>query len=238
MLVILAVILGGFFYIAGQSISVKETTSTGQIPSISVSGEGKVMAAPDVAKLSFGASTGRVPTAEAALDTLAKDMNAVIAALKELGVDDKDIATQSLYLNPAYDWNDGTQIPRGFEASQQLTVTIRDLGSIGDALTAATRAGANQIGGVQMTIDNPEELRAQARAAAIENAKEKAEKLADELDVDLGDIVSFSEGYNGNQPPIMYDRAMGVGGASESLPVPSGEQELSVTVTIGFEIED
>jgi uncharacterized protein YggE len=223
----------GVFYLAGKTIESRDSTPA----TISVSGEGKVSAVPDIAVLSFGVQTGRVPTAQDATARLQKTMTAILDAVKEKGIEEKDISTESLSLYPAYDWTDGGQIPRGFEASQSLRVKIRDLSKIGEVLSTATTAGANQIGGVTFTVDEPEALRTQAREKAIVQAKEKALKLASELGVTLGKLKGFSEGYGGT-PPVMYERAMGMGGGGDiaPLPVPTGEQELSTTVTLTYEI--
>ena len=228
-----AVILGLFFVI-GKKIESRDSTPA----MISVSGEGKVSASPDIAVLSFGVQTWRVPSAKDATAKLQTAMTAILESVKGKGVEEKDITTESLYLNPVYDWTDAGQIPRGFEASQSLRVKIRDLSKIGDILSAATSAGANQIGGVNFTIDEPETLQAEAREKAIAKAKEKATKLASELGVRLGKLKGFNEGY-GATPP-MYERAMmdsGMGGGGIApLPVPTGEQEIQVSVTLTYEV--
>ncbi|MDD5623921.1 MAG: SIMPL domain-containing protein, partial [Candidatus Peribacteraceae bacterium] len=167
-------------------------------------------------------------------------MNKILAAVKEQGVEEKDISTQSLYLNPAYDYQDGRQVERRFEASQSLTVKVRNLDKIGEVLNAAVTQGANQAGGVSFTIDDPEELRKQAREMAITKAKAKAQLLAQQLGKTLGKLTDFNEGYVGY--PVNYDRmeksmAISAGGIAAPSPVvPAGEQEVSVTVTLSYEL--
>jgi uncharacterized protein len=231
----IALILGGSF-VMGKKIELRGAPST-----ISISGEGKVSAVPDIASLSFGVQTGRQKTAQSAMEMLSKNMNAVLDAVKNQGIAEKDIGTESLSLYPAYDWNDGKQTPRGFEASQSLRVKVRDLDKIGAVLSAATNAGANQAGGVSFTIDDPNALQAAAREKAIEDAKKKARILANDLGVSIGKLMGFSEG--GGFPPTpmyaraeMMDRGMG-GGGSDPLPLPSGEQEVHVMVTLTYEID-
>lgn len=207
---------------------------------ISVNGEGEVSAVPDIASLSFGVQTGRQKTAQAAMEQLSTKMNAVIDAIKDEGIEEKDIRTQSLSLHPSYDWEEGKRIDRGFEANQNLRVKVRDLEKIGTVLTAATSAGANQAGGVSFTIDDPDELRAQARAEAIADAEEKAHVLAKDLGVALGKLKGFHEG-GGYAPAPMYERAMSMdagygGGIEESIPVPAGEQEVRVNVSLTYEV--
>lgn len=228
-----ALVAGGL-YVVGKIVEVRGY----QPVTIAVLGEGEVAAAPDVAVLSFGVQTGRQKTAKLAMDRLSRDMGAIMEAVKKSGVEEKDIRTESLWLNPAYDWEDGRQVDRGFEASQSLSVKVRDLGKISDVLAAATSVGANQVGGVTFTIDNPEKLRAQAREEAIAQAQEKAQTLASQLKKRLGELKGFSEG--GIATPVPYMARMmelGVGGGGmEAPPLPGGEQEIRVQVTLTYEL--
>lgn len=242
-MMILAVAIGGAFYIAGKNIEANDDPSDNG--TITVSGDGRAFATPDIAQISVGMQTGRQPTAAAAMENLKKTMDAVIAAVKAQGIDEKDIRSESFYLNPAYDYTTGRMIPRGFEATQSLSIKVRDMDKVSDVLGAATNAGANQAGNVMFTVDDPEAKRAEARQEAIDEAKEKAKQLADELGVSLGDIVSFSEGYGGGYPPPMYyDRAAyGVGGGdaemvkNQAVQLPVGEQQVDITVSITYEID-
>lgn len=232
---ILAVVVGGGFYVYGKKLDVR-----GQAPaSITVSGDAKVSAKPDIAELSFGVTTGRMGTAKDALASLTKRMNAILDAVKKAGIEEKDINTESFYMNPAYDWSDGRQTLRGYEATQSLRVKVRDLDKVGDILTVATNAGANQAGNVNFIIDNPDAVRAQARGEAISDAKAKAELLADQLGLKLGRILNFSEG-GGYVPPMMYARdaavGMGGGGPEASIAMPVGEQNVNMQVSITYEL--
>jgi uncharacterized protein len=237
--ILTAVLIGGVFYIAGKNIEASPEPQ--QMASITVSGDGKAFATPDIAQLNVGVQTGRQATAGAAMEKLKTSMDAVIAAVKAQGIDEKDITTQSFWLNPVYDYANGRQIPQGFEAGQSLTVKVRDLDKTSDVLGAATAAGANQAGGVTFTVDKPEAKQAEARAEAIKEAQNKAEMLARQLGVRLGKIISFNEGYGGYPPvPMYYDKAvMGVGGAMEaqSVQLPVGEQEVNISVSITYELD-
>jgi uncharacterized protein YggE len=236
---VLVVALGGLFYLGGKLIENRGATTPTQPGTISVSGEGKVTTAPDIARLSLGVATGRKATATAVIDQLDKEMNAVIDAIKAQGVADKDIRTETFSLNPTYDWIDGRQVPRGFEGSQMLTVKVRNLDKAGAVLTAATQAGANDSGGVQFTIDDPEVQRQQARQEAIDEAKKRAEALAQQLGVSLGRLVQFSENSGGYTPPMYYmaDYAKDARGeAAQSVPLPPGEQDTTVTVNLTYEL--
>jgi uncharacterized protein len=234
---ILVVIIGGGFYLAGKHLEIR---STQQNPAtISVSGDAKVSASPDIAVLSFGVATGRQSSAKSAVDLLKKHMTSILDAVKKAGVEEKDIATENFWLNPAYDYLNGTQVPRGFEATQTLSVKVRDLDTVGDVLGAATAAGANQAGGITFSIDEPDTLRAQAREKAIDEAKEKAEVLARSLGMHLGRIVGFSEDGSVPPRPMMMAKTMeyGMGGGGDaSLPLPAGQQDIVSTVSITYEL--
>jgi hypothetical protein len=233
-----ALIAGGL-YVTGKYV---ETRHMDQF-TISIQGSGKVSAVPDIATLNFGVQTGRQKTAAGAMKMLTDDMTAVIEAMADAGVEEKDIRTQYLNLNPAYDWNEGKRIEKGFEATQSLVVKVRDLDQISAVLDAAIKAGANQAGSVGFTIDDPDILREQARAEAIEDAKMKALKLAADLDVTLGSMQGFWEdaGYGGPQPMMMraesIDGSGGYGGGGmKAPPIPAGEQEIMVNVNITYKI--
>src|SRR5690606_26908355 len=98
-------------------------------------------------------------------------MNQLISDVKSLGVEDKDIQTTAYNVFPNYDWNNGKQSLRSYSVSQNVHVKIRDLDKIADVLGKAGALGANQIGGINFTIDEPEKLKEQAREEAIRNAK-------------------------------------------------------------------
>ncbi len=234
--IVVALIAGGL-YVAGKYV---ETRGIDQF-TISIAGQGRVSAVPDIATLNFGVQTGRQKTADVSMKMLAEQMTKIFEAVKAAGVEEKDISTQFLALNPSYDWADGKRLDQGFEASQSILVKVRDLGKITAVLDAAVKAGANQAGSVGFTIDDPEVLRAEARAKAIEDGKMKAEKLAASLGVTLGTLQGFWEdaGYSYPQPMMMRSEAgMGGGGdAGFAPPVPAGEQEVVISVNLTYKIK-
>ncbi|MBU1165117.1 SIMPL domain-containing protein [Patescibacteria group bacterium] len=204
---------------------------------ISISGEGKVVAIPDIAKTSVGIRTEKLNVANAQTENTTK-MNALIKEIKGMGVDDKDIQTTSYNIYPRYDWRDGISILRGYSVEQSVTIKIRDLEKIGDILTAAGQGGANQVSGISFDVDDPEALRQQAREEAIKNAKEKAESLAKVAGVKLGKVVSFSESTSGQAPKYYAMEAMdaGIGGGSGVPEIEAGSMEIIITATVGYEI--
>ena len=210
-----------------------------QIYTITVSGEGKVTAVPDIAKVSLGLVTSNSKVEVARQENVNK-MNALIAAVKGLGVEGKDIETTQYTIAPQYDWTDGRQVLRGYEVNQTVSVKIRDLEKVGTVLDAAGTAGANQVGGLDFTIDEPEVLRQQAREKALQNATDKATALAKIGNVKLGKLVSFNED-GGSTPPAFYERTMMLKAetdqASGAVPtMEPGSQDIISNVTVTYEV--
>ncbi|MDD5025942.1 MAG: SIMPL domain-containing protein [Candidatus Peribacteraceae bacterium] len=235
-LLVVTLLIGGF-YLTGKYLEKQDLTPV----MISVDADGKAAAIPDIAVVSFGVQTGRQSSAQQAMKILTGKMNDIIAVVKQQGIEDKDVSTASLSLYPAYDWDEGRQIPRGFEASQNLQVKVRDLDKIGAILSAVTTAGANQVGGVNFTIDDAETLKAMAREKAIQKAEAKAQQLATQLGMKIKKLKAFSEG-GGYVPPMPYTKANVMmdsagGRALEEMAVPVGEQEITVNVTMTYEME-
>lgn len=236
---IVVVLIGGAFYIAGKHLEKQPSPAPTNPGMITVSGEGKVTVTPDIAEVSFGMQTGQQKTAAAAMKKLSDSMNMIYDATQKAGVDKKDINTENFSLNPVYNWQTGTQILLGYEASQSLRVKVRNLDSVSDVVTAATDAGANQAGSVVFTVDNPEAKRADARKIAIDQAKQKAQVLAQQLGVRLGALKGFSEGSTGGAPVPMMMRteSMMAGSAdTKALPLPAGDQDLVVDVSVTYEL--
>jgi len=234
-----AVVIAGLFFVYGKSMENKDRTPA----TINVSGDGRVFATPDIAEMSFGVQTGRRASAKEAIDALKRSMDAVYAAVKEAGVPEKDIQNQQFSLSPEYSWTNNRQTIIGYAGSQMLRVKVRDLDKVSGVLAAATEAGANQAGDVQFTIDDPQKLRDQARDEAIEEAQENAKALAKQLGVSLGELKGFSEG-GGYTPPMPYYGRMGGGTAvaedaamNQSVPLPAGEQEITVQVNLTYEVD-
>ncbi len=207
---------------------------------ISIQGEGKVTAVPDIGQVSVGIVTRDKDVAKAQENNITQ-FNAVVEALKKEGVDKKDLTTNNYSVYPQYDYSNGQQRLIAYEVRQSLTVKIRDLDKAGRIITVAGQNGVNEVGGLSFTIDDPADLQSQAREKALVNAREKAERLAKLAGVSLGKIVSFSESTGGVVPPTPYylkDEAFGRGGADlQSEPsFEQGSQEIIVYANIVFEI--
>ena len=120
-----------------------------------------------------------------------------------------------------------------------MTIKVRDFSKINSVIDTATADGANQIGGLSFTVDNPEKFQAEARKEAIAKAKLKAEDIARESGINLGRIINVSEGYN-MAPLPMYaqaEKTVGMGGGGTPTQVEPGSSEISVTVTLSYETQ-
>ncbi|MBU4143061.1 SIMPL domain-containing protein, partial [Patescibacteria group bacterium] len=211
---------------AGQSSQYKNT--------ISVSGEGKVFAKPDIGQVSLSVISDALTVAAAQKDNTDK-MNKITKAIKDLGVKEEDLKTTNYSVSPRYQYSAGKSIIIGYEVTQTLEVKIRDLAKVGDILDKATGVGANQVGSLSFTFDDPEKLNSEARQKAIDNAKTKARDLAKSLGVSLGKVVSFSES-TGGMPVPMYSsakEALGMGGGA--IPdIQTGQNEIDISVSISY----
>ena len=205
---------------------------------ISVTETGEIYSKPDLAVISFSVVTEKKTVSEVMEENTEK-MNKVIGTVKDQGVEDKDLKTTYFNLYPRYDYlkysyPQGQRVLLGYEIRQTLEVKIRDLAKIGFIIEGATGAGANEVSGFILTIDNQDELKKQARAKAIEEAEVKARELVSDLGVKLGDIVSFAES---SQVPYYRDVSFmseGLGGGSPDIK--TGENKIAITVTITYEI--
>jgi uncharacterized protein YggE len=206
---------------------------------ITISGEGKVLAKPDIGRVNLSVVTESKSVAGAVSENNQK-MNKIVKSMKDLGVSENDLKTITYNINPKYQYTAGKSSIIGYEVTQTLEVKIRDLDKSSEILDAAATAGANQIGSLNFTIDEPEKIKEEARQKAIANAKERAGAMAKELEIKLGKIVGFDET---SEPvsPAYYDYAMGGrGGAAESMPAPevqTGQNEISVTVNLTYEVK-
>lgn len=212
-----------------------------QAPRIVVTGEGEAAVSPDMAILSL-AVLREAETARAALDANNEAMTAVIAAMKEAGIEARDLQSGGLSINPRYVYpNDknGEKAPRivGYEVANTLTVRIRDLAKVGDVLDRSVTLGVNQGGGLTFTNDDPSATLTEARKRAVQDAMDKARTLAEAGGVKLGKITEISE-QTLRQPPMPYaGKAMRMEAAAEAVPVEAGENSYRIQVNVTFDLE-
>jgi uncharacterized protein YggE len=216
---------------------------------IAVTGTGRISAPPNVADISVGVVT-QAKTAREALSANNESMAALHKVLKERGVAAKDIQTAYLNVSPQYSQPPphnpnnplGQFVPQivGYNVTNTVQVTARDLAKLGELLDAVITAGANQLNGISFRIDGAESLLDNARKKAMADAKKKADLMAGEAGVVVGPPVSIRDEQTPVQPifqPMMQTMGMFAAPAAPSLPVASGEQELSVTVYIVYELK-
>jgi uncharacterized protein len=213
---------------------------------ISVSGEGEKFVAPDTAVFTFGVSE-TAKDIKTAQDTITAKVNTSIDALKKMGIEEKDIKTVDFNAHPRYEYRQivcisnpcpgGRQELVGYEVTQMISVKVRNVDDAGKAIDTVTKAGITNVSGLNFVVDDEGEALREARKMAIEDARKKAEILADDLEVRLVRIVSFSEGNNGYPMPMYAKAESMMGNADQSAPsLPTGENRVVVNVTIAYEI--
>jgi len=208
--------------------------------SITVTGNGKVNATPDVGLISLSVdSRGKTPNEVLSQNT--EKMNAIQAYVKGLGIEAKDVQTTNFNLFPITNYNPqtGKQSIDGYELTQGVDVKVRKLDQMGTVLSGSIDRGANQVGQISFTIDDPEKLQQEARVDAIKHARVKAEELAAAAGVHLGRLRTFSD-ISMPEPPIYYAKSMaeGLGATGGGTPdVQPGSQKITSSVSVSFEID-
>ncbi len=201
---------------------------------ISVAGSGKVVVVPDMATISLGVVVER-NTAKAAREAAAASMTKVVAAIRALGIDDKDIATSNVSLNPVYDYpNNQAPKIRGYQLQNTVTVTVRDLDKVSDVIDDGVQAGATSVDGISFDVADRAGAEAKAREAAVADAKAKADTLASGLGVRIQGVASVSESVS---TPIWYERMaapMAAADGGSETPVLPGTTDVVITVQVSF----
>jgi uncharacterized protein len=196
---------------------------------VTVTGQGTIAVAPDSAVIRIGV-TSQGKTAKEASNTNAKQMTAVMAAIKNSGIAERDIQTSRLSLQPQYENKGGVTRLLGFRVTNQLTVKIRDIGQLPAILDRAIAAGANEMSGIEFVVSEQSKLLDQARDAAIADAHRKAALYAHAAGAKLGRVVAITE--EGAPAPLRPLAAM----RASAVPVAPGEQTLRATVAVSYEL--
>ena len=212
--------------------------STAPEHTISVSGTGRVTTVPDVADVRVGVTITRVKVrdAQAAAATAMQD---VIAALKKAGISDKDIQTTALSLQPVYDYNSNGTAPRltGYQIVNAVQATVRKLDTISDVIDGALAAGATTLDGITFRVDNPAAAEAQARDAAMKDARAKADALAKAAGVSINGVSSISEQPGSVPVPVPQFAAGAAGDKAASTPIQVGTNEVDISVSVVYLID-
>lgn len=218
---------------------------------ISVTGVGEVFATPDIATFSFTVEANEID-ASVAQSKSAETMNAVLAYLKETGVDEKDVKTSSYSMNPRYEYPDtpctqwgcpprGEPKLTGYQVSQTVTVKVRDTSKAGEIISNVGEKGALNVSGLSFTIDDEEAIKTKAREEAIADAKTKAEVLAKNLGVRIVRMNGYWE--DAGSYPVAYGMGGDMKFAADSVApsvapqLPTGENQMKIQVNISYEIQ-
>lgn len=221
------------------TVTAQSQESTG----LTVVGEGRVFAAPDVAYINLGVeTTGQ--TAKEAMDQNAVRMNQVVERIKALGVQERDIQTSGINLYPIYEQKreimPSTPVPPdqsptvvGYRAGNSVRIAIYDLKRAPEVLDGVVSVGANSVSGIQFGIKDDSQLRQQALAAAAKQTQEKSKVIADALGVRITSIHSIREESYGGPVPLAEARAA-MAQSADSTPVMSGELTVTARVSVTY----
>ncbi len=252
-LLLALVLVGVVAALAAYTYATLESDTSQYGPAtISVTGEGEVLAVPDIGQFTFSVRAEGADANEAQQKS-AESINAIISYLTDNGVAEKDIKTQNYNLNPKYRYEErvcvsgsfcppGNPVLDGFEVSQSVAVKVRDIDNSGALISGVGERGATNISSLQFTIDDEDALQAEARAVAIADAKAKAKVLAKDLGVELDSIMGYWED-NGGFDGEMYARSevmsfnSAMGGAP-SPALPTGENKIVSRVNVTYMIKD
>ncbi|MDP2951394.1 MAG: SIMPL domain-containing protein [bacterium] len=241
MFVLAAVVVVGLIGLwTVQSISSLMGWFSGYGPKeISISAEGKATIVPDVALIRAGITT-EGKDIETIVNENNTKMNAIIEAVKGLGVESKDIQTTNYSLTPRYDYLETGRYFRGYTLNQEIAIKVRDFTKVGDVLELSVSKGGNLIGNLQFTVDDMDKVKAVALENAIANAKEKAQSIAKASGLKLKKIINIYE--SGATPYYGYGMGGGVTmdvkmeSAIVAPTIEAGEQEVTVSVTLTYRI--
>ena len=202
---------------------------------ITLMGRGSIEQPPDVAMINVGVQV-EAKTAAEAMAQQATNMNGVFAAVKAAGIADRDMLTGDMSLNPAYEYpNNARPHLTGYQASNSITIKVRQLDTLGKTLDAVVKGGGNTINGISFSVDQPDKFQNEARVEAIKDAAAKAELYAKAVGYKVKRIVTISEQEFYPQPPMPVMMRM-QDMAAASTPIAAGEVSLVQTVNVVFEL--
>ena len=229
--------LVAFAGVAGLLFAVPALADSDFPPAISVTGEATISAPPDLAQIDAGVASD-AKTAREASDANNAAMAKVLQALKAANIDDKDIQTSRLSLQPQYAQpsasRPGPSTVTGYRASNHVTVKLRDVAKVAGVIDTLVAAGANEIGGINFSVSQASKLLDQAREQAVADARRKAEIYAKAAGVTLGAPLAISE--EGSPAPVLF-RKMSGGMPAAAAPVAPGEETLAITVNVSWAIK-
>lgn len=205
----------------------KETT-------FQVTGEGSVLAKPDVAEISFSTQL-EGPTVKELQGKANEVINRATEQLKKLGLKDEQIKTTNYNLTPKYRYDSGRQTLDGFSANITISIKVKDFAKLNEAVDATVAAGINQVGSLTFTVEDREKFVNEARTKAVQAAQRTAQALAGAAGMRLGRLTNITE--NAPTPPPIYLRAAELGAPADNkqTQIQPGENEIKVSVTLYYE---
>jgi uncharacterized protein YggE len=225
---------------SAHSLASASQASNSEAQGLSVNGEGRASAAPDMAVLGLGVSA-KASTVKAANSETQDAMSDLLDSLEDNGVEEKDIQTSQFSVYPEYDYRNNEQILTGYRVSHMLQVKVRDIDKAGEVIDDAVEAGGDllQVQSISFTIDDTTALRSEARAEAVADAQTKAEELATLAGVSLGKPTYISESISTPYYPQPYYDRGGVYAMEEAAvtEISTGELEVVVSVYMTYTIE-
>lgn len=246
-LLICIAVLGGTYFLSQREVTIKDASSNPTqagvvMNSISVQGDGKVFAQPDVFILGISISSVASTTAEAQEQTKT-DAETITALAKSAGVAEKDIQTTEMSIYPEYDYSTNTQKIKGFRATHGLTLKIRDLKQVDTLIPQVTFSNNVQISSMSYDIDDKTDLYSEARKLGFAKAKQKAEELASLAGISLdkplsiSDQISYMPPYPMPMQANVYREEIAMDSVGSSPTINPGQLELSVTVNVVYGVK-
>ncbi len=232
-LILVSVVVIGLLAACSPSVT---GSSEESVRSMSVSGTGRVTLVPDIATINIGVRSEAEVVTEA-LEANTAQANAISEALQSLGVEEKDIQTSNFNVYPAerYDPMTGQVQGRYFAVENTVNVTVRDLTSLGEVLSAVVDAGANNIYGISFDVEDREAAVAEARNLAIADARANAEAIAADAGVSLGELINIS--VSSGSTPITYYDAKGAAYSEAAVPIAAGTLSIIMEAYLTYGIQ-
>lgn len=232
-LIIVSVMLFGLL---AACTPIVESADTDNTRTMSVSGTGRVTVVPDIANINIGVRTEAEVVTDA-LDGNTAQANAISQVLQELGIAEEDIQTSNFNIYPSerYDPMTGQVEGRYFVVENTVSVKVRELSNLGQVLSAVVEAGANNIYGINFNVEDREAAVAEARQLAIEDAKAKAQAIAEAAGVQLGEIMNIN--VSSGSTPVTYFDAKGGAYTEAAVPIAAGTLTISMECNLVYVIQ-
>lgn len=223
-----------------SSTSAQQSETKEKMRTISVRGEGMIATSPDQVRLNVSVNT-QGQTASVAMRSASGRTSEILALLKSMGVDEKNIQTSRVNVSPTYDYSKQIQPPPiiGYNSTNDFAVLFKGklMDKVGEFVDKAVGAGASNFGGLQYEASTQRELEREALKKAADDAKARAEVLAKQLGASLGQVMTISESVSGGGPVPMMMRSAAVMDASSAAPMMQGELSIRAEVHVVFELK-